>query len=138
MTNSLDIQTRIARAVEARGYRQGWTDEQYIARQICKASEELAEAAGDIGINYDNARDVWYWSTRLGDAGLCARSAFDQKDQWQSAEIPLELRSYMALEIADTLIPLLVAATILGVDVLALAVEKAEKDIARGVRGEQE
>lgn len=40
-----ELQALVAKAVADRGYRQGWTDEQFAARQICKAAEKLGELA---------------------------------------------------------------------------------------------
>lgn len=42
------LQSTVARVVEARGYREGWSDDAYLARQMCKAVEELAELAESI------------------------------------------------------------------------------------------
>lgn len=45
MSITHNIQTEVAKATEARGYREGWSDVQFLARQIAKLQEELTELA---------------------------------------------------------------------------------------------
>lgn len=119
-------QQRIAAAVEARGYRAGWTDGEFAARQIAKAAEELHELAGAIGHWCD-------WADPLEGAARYIRWAFDVRSEWLGYEVDAET---VRRELPDVLIPLLVLAEALGLDALALAEAKAAADVARGVRGE--
>jgi len=121
-------QTLIAEAIAARGYADLWTPDQFLARQICKSTEELAELAASVGgLNFIDAT----WKYVLQRAGAYARNAFDDRTLWDNAQVDHDA---LAGELVDVLIPLLVAAEAMGIDALQMAVEKAQTDIARGVR----
>lgn len=119
-------------AVTARGYRD-CDDAQFVARNLCKATEELAECGAWIldpcadGANPPGLTDAWLMS--LSEAGSAARSAFDA---W--TDVLSITPDHLAAELADAIIPLLCAAAVLGVDVEAAVLAKCGADVARGVR----
>lgn len=129
-TSMKELQALVAKAVADRGYREGWTDEQYAARQICKATEELAELTSTILWN-STGRD---WSSLALDAGEWARDAFDEETWHDVKSISSEKA---AQELPDVIIPLLVLADVLGIDLEQAIREKVLGDIERGVRGEK-
>ena len=130
-------QQEVYDAVAARGYTEGWTDGQFVARQLCKLTEELDEAT--LHIHLPDSRLSWgRWLFHLSNAGISARDEFDNKDRWNDAWISdLEaLRS----ELADLQVVLFCAAEALAratgepFDVVQKAKEKALADVERGVR----
>ena len=125
-----EAQEIICRAVRRRGYVDGWTPEQFAARQIAKAAEELAAADATMGIR--DAFDINHdWRRLLLLAGSTARDAFDDMDAWN--DVWLDTKT-LTDELADVVVVLLCAGEALGVDLIAAAVAKAEADIERGVR----
>lgn len=125
-----ELQALVAKAVADRGYRAGWTDEQFAARQICKAVEELAEVGECIKWIYHNPS----WIDSLQDIGAQARGYFDDNRAWYQAE---SFYPEISQEIADVLIPLLCLADVLGIDLEQVIREKALGDAQRGMRGEE-
>lgn len=125
-----ELQALVAKAVADRGYRQGWTDEQYAARQICKAVEELSELSGAIQNPFQ-----FDWMAYLEQAEFEARDCFDDKASWE--HIKGVKKGIVAIELPDVLIPLLVLAETLGIDLEQAVREKVLGDVARGVRGEK-
>lgn len=126
-----ELQALVAQAVADRGYREGWTDEQYAARQICKAVEELSEL--QTGISWFLRLLPFVTGLRL--TGQYAQQDFDQPDGWDEVVgVDLEV---IAAELPDVVIPLLVLADTLGIDLEQAIREKVLGDIGRGVRGEK-
>ena len=126
MTN---YQAEIAANVAARGYREGWTDEQYAARQVCKLGEEL----GELVIHLRTPISLPYWAAVAYDRiGFQAREHFDNTLAWDDAS--LWDHTAAAAEAADMLVVLYNLADALGVDLNALALEKSKSDVERGVR----
>ena len=114
-------------AVRERGYLNGWTTEQAAARQIAKLVEELAELAS--GVEVPLAEDGWLIHLRR--AGELARKAFDDPQRWQAVTVhPFTVSD----ELPDIMVPVLVLAQIMGLDVIEAARQKAIADVARGVR----
>lgn len=122
-------QEMVAEAVEARGYRAGWTAEQYVARQIAKAVEELAELARVT--DWWDAPPTPEWYFELDIAAHTARDWFDAAGDDLVPALDLDI---IRRELPDVLIPLLCLAEAVGLDLLALARAKAGADVARGVR----
>ena len=122
-----DAQDTVAANVAARGYRDGWTQEEFVARQLAKMTEELAEAFW-----YTSGMERTDWAAGLPDVGEAARYAFDDKEAWSKARIakPDALRA----ELTDMMVVLLAAADALGFYILPAAIEKSSADVARGVR----
>ena len=123
----MNAQEIVAANVAARGYRDGWTAEQFVARQLCKMMEELGEA-----LWYIHGIDRLDFAADLPDVGEAARIAFDDKEAWNKARIakPDALRA----ELADMLVVLFAAAAALDFDVVQAAIDKSSADVARGVR----
>lgn len=119
-------------AVTERGYRD-CDDRQFVARNLCKATEELAECGAWIldpsanGETPPGPVDAWLY--QLSTAGSAARAAFDN---W--TDVLSITPANLAAELADAMIPLLCAAAVLGVDVEAAVLAKCRADVARGVR----
>jgi hypothetical protein len=69
-------QRDVAELAAQRGYREGWTPEQFIARQVCKLAEEVGELAQHVDL-----------PGRLGplivSTGTIARWTFDQDQTWR-------------------------------------------------------
>lgn len=126
-----DAQNLVAQAVEARGYRDGWTPEQFAARQVAKLVEETAELSQAFGHLTRNQEWMPY-SPALIKLGETMRAAFDCKDVWDRTTLlrPENARK----ELADVVVVCLTLADALGFDVVEAAYEKATKDISRGVR----
>ena len=133
--NAHDAQRAIARAVQQRGYWDGYTPSQVASRQALKAVEEMVEAVGPLM--------PWLPGELRGllqRAGDEARRLFDQG--WAVDMSESQMRA-MLMEMADVLVTLANAATAYeeatGVeyDLMAEAVAKAEADIPRGVRGRE-
>lgn len=101
-------------------------------RQVLKATEELAELYDHIfpmrctngqQDDFNELRDL------MATARQVARRIFDGRmltGVWNRAEF--------AVELADVAVPLFVAAQALGIDLIAVAVEKVTADVKRGVR----
>jgi len=112
-----EAQELVYRAVKMRGYVDGWQPEQFAARQVAKAAEELGEAAYAVKrIGEDREYTKWKVAQRL--AGMVARQAFDNGPIWDDV----------------VMVVLLCAGEALEIDLIAAAAQKAEADIARGVR----
>lgn len=106
-------QSRVRDAVEARGYRDGWTDEQFLARQVCKLQEELAELCRPIVDMPEGLDDT------IASTGSFARMAFDEIDKWHAVDMMAMARptrgwqENMKKEAADCLVVLFnIAATL--------------------------
>ena len=124
-----DYQAEIAANVAARGYREGWKRGQFIARQVCKLTEEQAEASTHVRRPASNGP---IWKREQEEAGESARLTFDNKDAWDDVFI-LDTDG-LSSELADILVVLYSAAAALGVDLNEMALEKSQADIERGVR----
>lgn len=129
-------QEQVYRAVVARGYRNDWTAEEFLARNLAKMQEELAEATQFVNVaNLNGAiQTVGDYSRWCFDIG--ARSFWQQpiKD-WCSDRIDL-----LQGELADMQVVLFCLAAALdeisdgGFDVIEAALHKATQDVERGVR----
>lgn len=126
-------------AVTARGYR-NCDDTQFVARNLCKATEELGECCDPIFTHRDMADPtlplpelglVDQWACDIYDSATSARAAFDA---WGDGVHGIDADIIRA-ELPDVIIPLLCAAAVLGVDIEAAVTAKAGADVARGVRG---
>lgn len=130
-----ELQALVAKAVADRGYRQGWTDEQFAARQICKAVEELGELILAVIWQHGHNNPAWYLS--LMDAKENAREAFDSFDAGFWSYVDDIDTDEIVAELPDVLIPLLVLAETLDIDLEQAVREKVLGDVSRGVRGEK-
>ena len=130
--NANNAQQRVYFETVARGYRDGWTPEQFVARQIAKLAEELAEASwyidGEVDGELMNAIRV---------AGRLARQAFDNKELWKGDIVFVD---GIESELADCQVVLYNAAEGLteitgkAFDISGEALRKAKSDKKRGVR----
>ena len=129
----MNAQTIVAANVAARGYRDGWTAEQFVARQLAKLTEELAEAAKYItpssGAHWGPLDS---WLGLLQDAGSRARFVFDEREDWEG--LIYVATDKTRSELADMQVVLFAAAAALDFDVVQAAIDKSGADIPRGVR----
>lgn len=124
---ALEIQKTITDAVNARGYLDGWTGTQLIARQLVKQLEEACEAVlavkaedTDLWLLLDCARSLANW----------ARAVFD--DPTCFADVRVDRATALA-ELPDLVVPVAVLATVLETDMMTAALVKARADVPRGV-----
>lgn len=117
-----------------RGYREGWTPEQFLARQISKLAEELAEVVYCVrGLDTNLVLAILH-------AGAIAREQFDNRNFWSDN---IEIRPEVQSEIADlqvvvfNLAESLAEITGKAFNVSEAAVEKSSADKKRGVRKSQ-
>lgn len=139
MTTINDLAATALAAVTARGYRANCDDVQFVARNLCKAAEELAEASGAVFTHRDMAdpmapfprmKAVDGWLCAIAEAGNLSRAAFDA---WGDGIHGIDADIIRA-ELPDAIIPLLCAAVVLGVDLDAAIRAKLAADVGRGVR----
>lgn len=123
-------QRGIVAAVADRGYLDGYTLDQRIARQLVKELEELCEALQAI----DPAGPGALAAVLNGAANLgkFARAVFDMPSLFDGVMVDVPM---LIKELSDLVVPLAVMADAVGVpDMLGLASAKAWADVARGVR----
>lgn len=140
----MNAQQAVYAAVEARGYTAGWSSIQFLARQIAKLTEELAEAYDLIEYDADDPL-AFDFDLELGRAGRAARRFFDERTAWDRTEVgPQDVDEFVASmrqELADCQVVLFCAAHALArfdgapFDVVEEALKKATADVSRGVRG---
>lgn len=127
-----EVRQRIVEAVRDRGYLDGWTPRQLVARNACKLIEESAETLEAV------QSERWaVWSTAMQVKQLSGE-LFDESDYWdESGEMDVE---QIRKEVADcyvvlsVLLDALESVTEAPFDVAQAALEKAEGDVDRGVR----
>ena len=128
----MNAQEIVAANVAARGYRDVWTAEQFVARQLAKMTEELSEAIRCMtpeSAVYQGRVDDWIGL--IQDAGRCAREVFDDHESWRYL---FHLSEYTPAELADLQVVLFAAAAALDFDVVQAAIDKSAVDVPRGVR----
>ena len=119
------LQAIVYAAVEARGYTNGWTPQQFAARQAAKLQEEVSEYADFCHLPQRLATDITV-------AGQHARTVFDIEKQWTNSGC--FDRDAACKELADIVVVALCAAEALRFDVLEAALNKATQDATRGKR----
>ena len=120
----MTAQKQIFDAVQARGYIVNITAYD-LHQQVLKLLEEageLAEGLPDLAI-----RDL----EAVRELNVRVRHLFDTNQPRLVSNIDTET---IISEVPDVVIPLFVLCQILGVDLQAVAVEKAERDVVRGKR----
>ena len=133
-------QQQIAESVRLRGYLDGYTETQLIARHMTKLIEEVAETWRHIHDNTEQFGEVDWLRDRIVDIGETARPVFDNPRGWD--KITVSDFSALRRELADCAVVLLslsqclVRLTGQPFDVVDAAVTKAAADVGRGVRGE--
>ena len=129
---TLDIQKQVSDLVAQRGYQEGWTIEQFMARQVAKAAEELGEIA--LLITMPEQLQAMIAAT-----GRIAGVQFDRTEAWLR-DVTSDAPDRLAVEMADLQVVLLCMTEAFrrrydeGFDVLQAALQKAARDVARGVR----
>ena len=129
-------QQQVAENTAARGYRDGWTAEQFAARQVCKLVEELAELSTNIWTG-SNLEVISYWEQLICTAGEDARRHFDNVSRWDVSSVTAETAKSELADIQVVVFNLAAAlAEITGepFDVVQAAVDKSAADIERGKR----
>ena len=127
MTN---YQKRIVEAVKARGYRYGYTDNEFAAMQVAKIYEELGEFLEYVWPT-GNHQSAGTWEDYAVNAGILAREWFDHGNP---SNADITDREAAAGELADVLVVVYNLGDALGIDVNERALAKAESDVERGVR----
>lgn len=140
--DSRKAQKLIAEATDRRGYRIGWRLDQFVARQIAKLQEELAEMAQHASDNRDYGDEGTDLEFRIQQAGQKARQIFDTPLWWATSGFKDDERSLEAIrrEATDCMVVLFnIAAAVDEMsehpfDIVEEAVAKAKADVKRGVR----
>ena len=128
MTNNI-TQRGIVAAVAERGYLEGYTLDQRIARQLVKLLEELCEAMQCI--NADDT-DLHLFIQHANSQGRWARAIFDVPSLF--GDVMIDVPTLLE-ELPDLVVPLAVLHDAVGIpDMLDLASAKAWADVKRGVR----
>jgi len=136
-----NVQQQVMDAVVACGYRGDWSASEFLALQMLKLIEELAEALrhfkpSPIPIPWSGR---YAWGLSFDSLARACREVFDQAgpEYWKGLilEHPGKLRD----ELADMQVVLFCAAAALGeiigpFDLVELALEKARSDVEQGVR----
>lgn len=91
--DTIEAQHEIAEAVAERGYKVGWSDSEFAARQACKLVEEALELFANVklpmGFNGAYKPFVREMADVFGRAMRCARIAFDDRSLWREATLAL-------------------------------------------------
>lgn len=131
--NGKSWQLQIYEHTAKRGYVTGWTDNQFAARQVVKAIEELAELVECVDFGSD---DFAMLQIMMHHVGKTARELFDNKNVWKYVDVKPGAGSE-SCDVAVTLANFAAAYERISgqrFDVLEGAMMKAEGDIERGVR----
>ena len=81
----MKAQERVAKAVEERGYYEGFTKDELAARHVAKLTEELRELSACV--RQFSAGVPNNWELDLDEAGYYAKREFDDADVWELSEI---------------------------------------------------
>lgn len=134
---SLAKQRRIQANTVKRGYRDGWTAEQFLLRQLAILQEESAETfltarwllgSANIQTLYERVNDLWFWS----------KLVFKKQNEWHPAPYEWIDFAQMRAEMADVVVVLCNLAgaieEITGepVDLMQEALDKSAQDVERG------
>jgi len=120
----MTVQQKIFEMVQARGYVTGNTPFD-VSQQVLKALEEVCELAAGLPDLPANDADA------IRQLGQRARHLFDNAQSRLVSNIDTDT---IVSEVPDVVIPLFVLCQMLGVDLQAVAMEKAERDVVRGKR----
>jgi hypothetical protein len=134
------VQQQVAAAVAARGYRKGWTTEQFAARQVAKLMEELGELAEMFFLSTKCNREGNNLDNLIDGAATFAGERFDDPDDWAEARPIQGTIRFAKKELADIQVIVFTLAQALSeiegdpLDSAQAALAKAAADIGRGVR----
>ena len=128
MTDSVN-QRGIVAFVADRGYLDGYTLDQRIARQLVKQLEETCEAMQ--AVSADDV-DLHLFIQNAHSLGKWARAVFDVPSLFDGVTVDAHT---LIAELPDMVVPLAVLADAVGIpDMMAAGLDKAQADVARGVR----
>lgn len=129
LTDSVN-QRDIVAFVADRGYLDGYTLDQRIARQLVKQLEETCEALQCITDSESvQIAGLLTWAAYVGKQ---ARAIFDVPSLFDNVMIDAPT---LITELPDMVVPLAVLSDALGIpDMMAAGLDKAAADVARGVR----
>lgn len=123
----------IYKAVIQRGYKNNWTDGQFLARQVAKLQEEFAEFCKHLNLPLR--------LSFIQEAGRKSRLMFDEPREWQEPYIGLRGDPDKAIEeladmqvVIDCMVGVIEDITGKRYDLQEIAERKAKDDIVRGVR----
>jgi hypothetical protein len=127
---------RIFQAVVNRGYLEGWTMEQFAARQVAKAGEELGELVTSVRGGRFMMPSACSWQYYLKAAAGWCRQAFDESDAWTWTQIDTQVAKS---ELEDLYVVLSCLEAALNeidgpYDMEQAALDKALADVERGTR----
>lgn len=118
----------IAANTARRGYREGWSQDQFLGRQVVKLLEEACEALEASGLPDTPASQALLAS--VGGVKALAKQVFKEQEPWSQAE------GYVSHEVteemADCLVVIANYAAVSGENLLLRAYQKSESDIIRG------
>lgn len=122
------VQAEVLAAVMARGYREGWADQPFMARQVAKVAEEIGELVDTFDFGVDGT-----WMRKVREAACITRITFNNELWgWENARV--KDKADLEGEVADVLISLLCLAEVAGFDALEVVRRKALADVERGKR----
>jgi len=118
----------VVQNVIARGYKEGWTNEEWAARQGAKLLEEACERWACT--KHDNP-SLYVLDKKVREMRVLAGGLFDQTECWVGTGVISEIARE---EDADCLVVLFCSAEAQGFDLVEEAVTKSQKDVKRGKR----
>lgn len=130
ITTSSVLQRGIVAFVADRGYLDGYSQEQRIARQLVKLLEETCEAMQAVEVSpmshLGGVAAQAFYLCQIARAVLDVPALFDGV----TVDVPALID-----ELPDLVVPLAVIADAVGIpDMLAAGLDKAQADVVRGVR----
>ena len=139
----MSIQREIYDAVVRRGYRKGWTADQFAARQVAKLTEEFGELIDYVHLDHGDTLDHSTLSWAVMIAAAEGRRVFDDVSQERWAHSSITSPQAAMDELADIVVVACCLAEALGeirpdldTDLMRAALAKASADVVRGVRAE--
>lgn len=136
-------QDAVCNAVEKRGYREGFSDVQFLARNIAKLMEELGELSELVLDNEDFLGYHTEYQWHILQAAKVSRKYFDDKDYWRQAALVgngINTIEKIKSEAADCQVVLFNIAGAISrltgekYDIARAAAQKSVADVKRGVR----
>lgn len=132
----MNARQRIFQAVVARGFLEGWTMEQFAARQVAKFQEEL----GELSVCFiGDSHPQWTLNQHIRAAALRAKTVFASRYGWHKTRTTPDSINEAKIELADLYVVLCSLEAAINeidgpYDVEQAALDKATADVARGTR----
>ena len=120
----MNPQKTVANAVASRGYRDGYTAEQFVAKQFAKLNEEIGEAGCHVLKRGQRATGIDIFFHELFKLSRIARRVFDDDAKWTEFDLD-DRRDELADEVYDIQVVLFSLSDALGIDCVQGAVNKA-------------